>query len=168
MALKPPRNRNFFFASGGGLRRRETAFSHITSKGYTVWGHDPVRGAPDEEKVPRSLRHHLLHTRAMAGIRNVGQTPSGTVKGTYVGRLWCSPVHCEEVSRLVSWQLKKSLPCYHRSSQPPLGLQLQARGSSADARHFRRAWSARASRRPRRHVARLVSQRSAGLCKCIG
>ena len=43
------------------------------------------RGTPYEEKVPRVLGHHLLHTRATAGIKNVGQTPSGTVQGTWEG-----------------------------------------------------------------------------------
>ena len=86
----------------------------------------------------------------------------------HMGTLWCSPLHRIEASHLVSCRLKKSLPCFRRSSQPPLGLQLQARGSSAAARPFRRARSARAARRPRRHVDALVSLRFAELCKCLG
>ena len=90
------------------------------------------------------------------------------VSAGHMGRLWCSPVHCEEASQVVRWQLEKSLPCCRRSSQPRLDLQLQARRGSAAARRFRHARSARAARRPRRHVARLVSFRSAALCKFVG
>ena len=86
----------------------------------------------------------------------------------HMGRLWCSPVHCEEASQVVRWQLKKSLPCCRRSSQPRLDLQLQARGGSAGARPFRRARSARAARRPRSHVDAFVLLRFAELCKCLG
>jgi hypothetical protein len=116
----------------------------------------------------RGLGHHLLPAHEGDGRHQKRRPDAKRDSDGQVGRLWCSPVHCEEASQVVSWQLEKSLPCYHRSSQPPLRLQLQARGSSADARHFRRARSARASRRSRRHVARLVSQRSAALCKCLG
>ena len=90
------------------------------------------------------------------------------VSAGHMGRLWCSPVHCEEASQVVRWQLEKSLPCCRRSSQPRLDLQLQARRGSAAARRFRHARSARAARRPRRHVDALVSLRSAALCKCLG
>ena len=97
-----------------------------------------------------------------------GRPDAKRVSAGHMGRLWCSPVHCEEASQVVRWQLEKSLPCCRRSSQPRLDLQLQARRGSAAARRFRHARSARAARRPRRHVARLVSQRSAALCKCFG
>ena len=82
----------------------------------------------------------------------------------HMGTLWCSPLHRIEASQLVSWRLKKSLPCFRRSSQPPLGLQLQARGSSAAARPFRRARSARAARR---HLDAVVLLRSATFCKFV-
>jgi hypothetical protein len=85
----------------------------------------------------------------------------------HMGTLWCSPLHRIEASQLVSWRLKKSLPCFRRSSQPPLGLQLQARGSSAAARPFRRARSARAARRPRRHLDAVVLLRCATFCKFV-
>jgi hypothetical protein len=86
----------------------------------------------------------------------------------HMGTLWCSPVHCDEASQLVRWRLKKSLPCCRRSSQPSLGLQLQARGGLAAARPFRHARSARAARRPRSHVDAFVLLRFAELCKCLG
>ena len=85
----------------------------------------------------------------------------------HMGTLWCSPLHRIEASQLVSWRLKKSLPCFRRSSQPPLGLQLQARGGRAGARPFRRARSARAARRPRRRLDAVVLLRSATFCKFV-
>ena len=85
----------------------------------------------------------------------------------HMGTLWCSPLHRIEASHLVSCRLKKSLPCFRRSSQPPLGLQLQARGGRAGARPFRRARSARAARRPRRHLDAVVLLRSATFCKFV-
>jgi hypothetical protein len=32
--------------------------------------------------------------------------------------MWCSPLGRNEASQLAGWQLKKSLPCCRRSSQP--------------------------------------------------
>ena len=76
--------------------------------------------------------------------RHVKRRPEG-MRGTtgHMGTMWCSPLHCIAASQLVSWRLKKSLPCFHRSSQPSLSLQLQARGGSAGARTFQRARSSR-------------------------
>ena len=41
------------------------------------------RGAPSEEKVLRGLRHHLLHTGAMADIRSIAWTPGERAQGTW-------------------------------------------------------------------------------------
>ena len=97
-----------------------------------------------------------------------GRPDAKRVSAGHMGRLWCSPVHCEEASQVVRWQLEKSLPCCRRSSQPRLDLQLQARRGSAAARRFRHARSARAARRPRSHVDAFVLLRFAELCKCLG
>ena len=56
-------------------------------------------------------------------------------------------------------------PVVSATPRPP---QLQARGSSAGTRHFRRARSARAIGRPRRHLDAFVLLRSAELCKFVG
>ena len=86
----------------------------------------------------------------------------------HMGRLWCSPVHCEEASQVVGWQLRNLLSCSRQPSQPRHGLLLQARRGSAATRPFRRARSARAARRPRRHLDAFVLLRSATLCKFFG
>ena len=85
-----------------------------------------------------------------------------------MGRLWCSPVHCEEASQVVGWQLRNLLSCSRQPSQPRHGLLLQARRGSSATRPFRRARSARAARRPRRHLDAFVLLRSATLCKFFG
>ena len=86
----------------------------------------------------------------------------------HMGTMWCSPVHCEEASQVVGWQLRNLLSCSRQPSQPRHGLLLQARRGSSATRPFRRARSARAARRPRRHLDAFVLLRSATLCKFFG
>ena len=67
------------------------------------------------------------HTRATAGMRNVGQRACRTALGTRDGHdVRSSPVHRMEASQVVRWELRKLLSCSRQPSQPRLALLLHA------------------------------------------
>ena len=56
------------------------SITHLTIR---PGGSVSLRGSVSKEKVLRGLGHHLLHTRAMAGIKNIAWTPGETAQGTW-------------------------------------------------------------------------------------